>query len=128
MEKVFDTVWINGMIYKLKENGVVKKLFAIMHTFLKNKIAYIQIDKQDSFEFKIERGLPHGSVLSPVLFILYIDDFLKDCKSQFKFADDSSVLIEAETTENFNMQLNNACRDFGELVFQMENGRERLKD
>ena len=110
MEKAFDSVWINGMMHKLKEKGVVGKLLAILHAFLKN-IAYIQIDKDDTSEFKIETGLPQGSVLSPVLFVLYIDDFLKDWKSHFKFADDSSVLIETETTRNLNAQLNNAWRD-----------------
>ena len=38
-------------------------------------------------------------------------NFWKDWKSHFKFADDSSVLIEAESTENLNAQLKNACRD-----------------
>ena len=37
MEKAFDSVWINGMIYKLKEKRVVEKLFAILHSFPKKK-------------------------------------------------------------------------------------------
>ena len=111
MEKALYSVLINGEIYKLKDKGVVGKLLAILHTFLKNRNAYIQIDKYDTSEIKVETGLPQRSVLSPVLFVLYIDDFLTDWKSHFKFPDESSVLTEAETSDYSKTQLNNACRD-----------------
>ena len=89
------------MVKNWKDKGMVEKL-AILHTFLKSRIAYIRIDKHNTSQFKIETGLPQGSVLSPVLFTFYIDKFLKDWKSHFKFAVHSSILIEAETTESLN--------------------------
>ena len=57
----------------------------------------MRIDKHDTSEIKTETGLPRSNVLSPVLFILYIDNFLNEWKSHFKFANDSLVLIESET-------------------------------
>ena len=101
---------MKGIIYKWKKKGVAGNPLPILQTFPRNRIAYIRIDKHDTSEFKIKTELPQKCVLSPVLFILPIDEFLKDCKSHFKFADDTSVLIEAETTESLNAQLINARR------------------
>ena len=81
MEKAFDSVWIHRLIYTLKEKGVVGELFAMLNLFsiaYEKQIAFILIDEHNNFDFKSEIGLRQISVLSPVLFIIYIDDFLKN--------------------------------------------------
>ena len=114
-EKAFNSVWIGGLIKIEREGSGWKTTCHLAHFYKKQNCAltycYILIDTHDTSEFKIETELPPGSLLSPVLFILFIDDFFKDWNLHFKFANDSSVLIDAKATENLNAQLNDACRD-----------------
>ena len=117
MEKAFDSVWTNGLLYILKGYRVSDNLLKLMETFFRNRKAFIQIDSFCSDEFDIQSGLPQGSVLSPILFILFIDDFLISPLTVFKYADNTSVLVHVDSPANLADQLRNLCSSIESWCF-----------
>ena len=109
MEKAFDRVWNNGLLYKLKCCRVIGNLLKLIETFLRNRKNYFLIDSFCSDELEIQIGLPQGSVLSPILFILFTNDFLISAQKVFKYADDTSVLVHPDSLANLADQLGNLC-------------------
>ena len=109
LEKAFDSIWIDGLLFKLRKSGVCGKMYDILKTFLKQREAYIVVNNIATDKFHIPVGLPQGSVLSPILFIFYLSDFLSEVSTKFKFADDSSALVSAPTTQALSLALNQIC-------------------
>ena len=70
----------------------------MIDVFLRSRKGQIHLDPYTSSLFGIHIGLPQGSVLSPVLFIIFISDFLSNSLKCLKFADDSSVLLSGQKT------------------------------
>ena len=76
-EKAFDSVWIPGLIVKLNRHGIKGKLLRIISTYLSGRIMSLRINSYFGRDRHcLEYGLPQGSVLSPLLFIIYIADLL----------------------------------------------------
>ena len=109
MEKAFDSVWTNRLLYKLKGYRVSGNLLKLLEKFLRNRKAYIQIDFFCTEEFESQTGLPQGNVLSPILIMLFINDFLISPHKVFKHADHTSVLVHADSKANLADQLGNLC-------------------
>ena len=109
-EKAFDSVWKNGLIVKLFSLGIKGKFLRLIDYFLKNrKVSLIVNGKKGETRNCSEYGLPQGSVLSPILFRLFMIDFLDDMDENiaalYKFADDGSVKISTNTTAECLVQL-----------------------
>ena len=95
IEKAFDSVWLDGLIYKLKNLKINGKMIKMIDAFLRSRKGQINLDPYTPPLFGIHIGLPQGSVLSPVQFI-FTPDFLSNSLKCFKFADDSSVLLSGQ--------------------------------
>ena len=72
MSKAFDKVWHEGLIFKLKQNGIDGKLLGLFESYLCNKKQRVVINGSESVWGKIDAGVPRGSVLGPLLFLIYI--------------------------------------------------------
>ena len=72
LEKAFDSVWIDGLLYKLQNIGITGNLLSIIQAFLSNRLSFIKTGNYHSNNFPIHIGLPQGSVFSPTLFILFV--------------------------------------------------------
>ena len=68
-------------------------MLSIMQAFLSNRLSLIKIGNYHLNIFSIHIGLPQGSVLSPTLFILLINDFIDEYPIRFKFADDTARIL-----------------------------------
>lgn len=93
VEKAFDTVWHDGLIFKLLKLNFPKYLVKIIQSFMNQRSFCVKINQEISERFPIPAGVPQGSVLGPILYILYMYDFPQtiDCQYAF-FADDSAVI------------------------------------
>jgi hypothetical protein len=104
LEKAFDSVWIPGLIVKLRRIGVNGPLLHVIDSFLCNRKVALTVNNQSGSHRACGLfGLPQGSVLSPLLFIIFISDMLSfrgnpNCSdllqshsNYFKYADDGTI-------------------------------------
>ena len=92
MSKAFDKVWHEGLIFKLKQNGIDGNLLKLFQNYLTNRKQRVVLNGQESYWGDIKTGVPQGSVLGPLLFLVYINDLEEGIKSSIKFfADDTSM-------------------------------------
>ena len=71
MSKAFDKVWHEGLLFKLKQNGISGKLLTLLKNYFSNRRQRVLINGSSSQWGDIESGVPQGSVLGPLLFLIY---------------------------------------------------------
>ena len=98
LKKAFDTVNHRIPISKLRKYGIRGHILQRFESYLKNRTQLVQIKNVKSQIKSPTCGVPQGSNLDPLLFILYINDFtnVSDVLFPILFADDTSVYIEAD--------------------------------
>ena len=92
ISKAFDRVWHCALVNKVKSYGVGNNFIRWLSDFLRNRSICVVIDGIASDILPVNAGVPQGSVLSPTLFLLFIDDLLSITTTGiYSFADDSSL-------------------------------------
>ena len=104
ISKAFDRVWHKGLLYKIKNFGIEGKLFHLIESFLSNRYQRVTINGQSSPWLPIKAGVPQGSILGPLLFLLFINDLPEGLHCNVKlFADDTAIFSTVNTpTETAN--------------------------
>ena len=91
-KKAFDTIDHVILSSKLRDYSFKGPMFSVLRSFLSNRKQFVQIGTQASWLKCIQCGIPQGSVLGPLLFILYVNDLPSFVTSDVKlFADDTTI-------------------------------------
>ena len=113
--KAFDKVWHTGLLFKLKKIGIGGKLLNWFQDYLNNRMQRVVIKNESSEYGNILAGVPQGSVLGPLLFLIYINDLVDNINSNIKlFADDTCLFIDFEKPQDAESLLNNDLKTIKE--------------
>lgn len=94
ISKAFDKVWYEGLLFKLERCGIEGNLLNLIKNYLHNRKQRVVLNGQESGWETLYSGVPQGSVLGPLLFLVYINDLTDNISSNIKlFADDSSLFV-----------------------------------
>jgi hypothetical protein len=100
LQKTFDCVDHNRLLNKLNFYGITGGFFKLIKSYLQNRYQRVVLNNNSSNTIsdwgKITHGVPQGSILAPLLFLLYINDLPSSTNKNSKivlFADDTSLII-----------------------------------
>ena len=107
ISKAFDRVWHQSLIHKLKRIGIRNKLLNWFIDYLKNRKQRVVLDGQFSEWKEVKAGVPQGSILGPLLFLIFINDIVELINTNIRlFADDTSLYLIVSNPNNDAAQLN----------------------
>ena len=94
ISKAFDRVWHKSLLYKLNSVGITGSLFQWFKDYLNDRKQRVVLPGANSNWSFVKAGVPQGSILGPLLFLLYINDIVESINSSIRlFADDTSLYI-----------------------------------
>ena len=107
-QKTFDTVNHNILIQKLAHYGIRGKNNDWFASYLSNRSQFVSVLGFDSKKQIIKHGVPQGSVLGPLLFLIYINDLHSSVSNSYTyhFADDTNLLIISNSLLSIQTKLN----------------------
>ena len=123
ISKAFDRTWHEGLIFKLEHIGISGNLLSLLKSFLNNRFQRVVLNGQCSNRSPVLAGVLQGSILGPLLFLIYINDLPEGLQSSVKlFADDTSLF---STVYDPNMSADQLDKDLEKVSHwaYMENGK-----
>ena len=104
LKKAFDTVDHTILLKKLEHYGIRGPAIALLGSYLSNRKQYVCYDGFESEKGQVQCGVPQGSVLGPLFFLLYVNDMVRASNEMdlVLFADDTNIFCVGKThTELF---------------------------
>ena len=95
LSKAFDKVWHEGLLYKLKSNGINGNALQLIKSFLHKRCQRVVLkgQSQSSSWLSTRADVPQGSVLGPLFFLIYINDLPEGLNSEVKLFADGTCLF-----------------------------------
>ena len=94
LRKAFDRVWHKGLLVKLEAAGVQGSALSWFSSYFSNRRQRTRVADGVSSPSTLMAGVPQGAILSPLLFIIYVNDIMQaTCASVNLFADDTSSCV-----------------------------------
>ena len=114
ISKAFDKVWHDGIVFQLTQNGMSGNLLQPLRNFLNERKQWVVLNGQFFSWKNVNAGVPQGSILGPLLFLIYINGLTEGFSSNAKlFADDT-------------LSANNLNKDLERISNGLLNGKRTL--
>ena len=105
----------------MKQNDISGELLHILSDFVSSRKQKVALNGQNSSWTNVHAGVPQGSILGPLLFLIYINDLSDNLTSNAKlFADDTSLFSEVHDDNTSAKELNN---DLRKIMIGLFNGK-----
>ena len=100
--KAFDKVDHKLLLFKIHQKGIQGKIYTWIANFLRNRTQSVIVDGVTSESAEVKSGVPQGTVLGPILFLLFINDIADamEYTSMQMFADDCKLVKEIQSNED----------------------------
>ena len=106
VSKAFDRVWHKGLIVKLEAHGIKGSLLQFLNNYLSDRKQSVFVNSSMSSFKTTNAGVPQGSVLGPLMFLLYVNDIADNLLNISRlFADDTSVSSSSNDTQEIKRTL-----------------------
>ena len=115
IKAAFDSMWHNGLIYKLYDLRLPLYLLRYILSFLDQRAALVEIENTLSKSFTLKSGTPQGSPVSPLLYILYTSDSINSIEEHIQyglFADDTTLWTGSNTIKSLKLRLQASANEF----------------
>ena len=112
LRKAFDTVNHDILLKKLDHYGIRGTALDWYKCYLKDRLQYVFLNGESSDRETITCGVPQGSVLGPLLFLVYINDLpnISNILDFYLFADDTNIYFEDDSLQELEKKVNNELR------------------
>ena len=112
-------MWHDGLIYKIKHIGITDNSVKLIESFLNKRFQRVVLNGQSSSWTPVCAGVPQGSILGALFFLIYINDLSKDISSTVKlFADDKSIFSLVDDVNVSVTQLNDDLLKISKWAYQ----------
>ena len=113
LKKAFDTIDHGILLSKLELYGITGSALSMIRSYLSDRNKKCQLGDLMSTERRVTCGIPQGSILGPLFFLVYIND-LPECLNQATprlFADDTNLTVAGESIQEIELNMNSdlAC-------------------
>ena len=110
LKKAFDMLWKTGILEKMESLGITGRIYRWVKDFMEQRTFQVKIGDKLSNTYDLENGVPQGSVVSPLLFLLAVNDFpeMTDNVKKSIFADDSSIWTTGKNLEKITKHIQKA--------------------
>ena len=105
--KAVDRVAHSRLLYKLNYYGIRGTVLQWLESFLHGRTQQVVVEGSRSSTCQVTSGVPQGSVLGPVLFLIYINDIVTNIKSEIRLFADDILLFKTIAMPNDHRILQN---------------------
>lgn len=122
LSRAFDCLNIDFVLDKLYVVGIRGHALALMRSYLTERKCCVRVDGNMSQYFEVDTGVPQGSVLGPLIFLIYVNDLYENVidgqVAITSFADDTSMVVSARTPEGLRENISKVVQDFDSWCFK----------
>ena len=120
LSKAFDTLDHSTLLSKLENYGVRGTALVLLKSYLTDRSQYVSFCKTTSEALGIKYGVPQGSILGPLLFLLYMNDITNCCTDESSkfvlYADDTNIFIIGPSKESTYLKANKVLEQVSKFM------------